>query len=87
MAVGVLESLAGQRGAPCGGTEQEAPAALVTERPDEVADALEAARQAVAANPRDEAALARLAASCRLLIDPVGAAAAEAAPTTETTED
>ena len=33
--------------------------------------------KAVAENPRDEDALARLAASCRLLVDPVGAAAAE----------
>ncbi len=41
-------------------------------------DALAAARKAVAENPRDEDALARLAASCRLLVDPVGAAAAEA---------
>ncbi|AMV36281.1 tetratricopeptide repeat protein [Planctomyces sp. SH-PL62] len=41
------------------------------------ADALEAAKKAVAANPRDEDALARLAASCRLLVDPAGAAAAE----------
>ena len=31
----------------------------------------------MAENPRDEDALARLAASCRLLVDPVGAAAAE----------
>lgn len=43
------------------------------------ADARAAARKAVAENPRDEDALARLAASCRLLVDPVGAAAAEAA--------
>ena len=35
--------------------------------------------KAVAENPRDEDALARLAASCRLLVDPVGAAAAELA--------
>ena len=42
-------------------------------------DANAAARKAVAENPRDEDALARLAASCRLLVDPVGAAAAEAA--------
>lgn len=42
------------------------------------ADAKTAARKAVAENPRDEDALARLAASCRLLVDPVGAAAAEA---------
>ncbi|WP_165248728.1 tetratricopeptide repeat protein [Paludisphaera soli] len=40
-------------------------------------DALEAAKKAVAANPRDEDALARLAASCRLLVDPAGAALAE----------
>ncbi|MDG3006931.1 tetratricopeptide repeat protein [Paludisphaera mucosa] len=40
-------------------------------------DALEAAKKAVAANPRDEDGLARLAASCRLLVDPAGAAAAE----------
>ncbi|WP_165066665.1 tetratricopeptide repeat protein [Paludisphaera rhizosphaerae] len=40
-------------------------------------DALEASKKAVAANPRDEDALARLAASCRLLVDPAGAAAAE----------
>ena len=33
----------------------------------------------MAENPRDEDALARLAASCRLLVDPVGAAAAELA--------
>ena len=42
-------------------------------------EALDAARKAVAENPRDEDALARLAASCRLLVDPIGAAAAEAA--------
>jgi Tfp pilus assembly protein PilF len=42
-------------------------------------DALAAARQAVAENPRDEEALGRLAAACRLLVDPVGAAAAELA--------
>ena len=41
-------------------------------------DAKAAAEKAVAENPRDEDALARLAASCRLLVDPVGAAAAEA---------
>ena len=40
-------------------------------------DAKAAALKAVAENPRDEDALARLAASCRLLVDPVGAAAAE----------
>ena len=42
-------------------------------------DALEAARKAVAENPRDEDALARLAAASRLLVDPLGAAAAEVA--------
>ena len=42
-------------------------------------EALDAARKAVAENPRDEDALARLAASSRLLVDPVGAAWAEAA--------
>jgi cellulose synthase operon protein C len=42
-------------------------------------EALDAARKAVAENPRDEDALARLAATSRLLVDPVGAAAAEAA--------
>ena len=42
-------------------------------------DAKAAAMKAVAENPRDEDALARLAASCRLLVDPVGAAAAELA--------
>jgi tetratricopeptide (TPR) repeat protein len=42
-------------------------------------EALDAARKAVAENPRDEDALARLAAASRLLVDPVGAAAAEAA--------
>ena len=41
-------------------------------------DALAAARRAVAEDPRDEEALARLAASCHLLVDPVGAAVAEA---------
>ena len=40
-------------------------------------DAKAAALKAVAENPRDEEALARLAAACRLLVDPVGAAAAE----------
>ena len=40
-------------------------------------DAKAAALKAVAENPRDEDALARLAAACRLLVDPVGAAAAE----------
>ncbi len=42
-------------------------------------DAKTAALKAVAENPRDEEALARLAAACRLLVDPVGAAAAELA--------
>jgi tetratricopeptide (TPR) repeat protein len=41
-------------------------------------DALAAAKKAVAENPRDEESLARLAAACRLLVDPAGAAAAEA---------
>jgi Tfp pilus assembly protein PilF len=41
------------------------------------ADAHEAATKAVALDPKDEDALARLAASCRLLIDPIGAADAE----------
>jgi tetratricopeptide (TPR) repeat protein len=40
-------------------------------------DAKAAAVKAVAENPRDEDSLARLAASCRLLVDPVGAAAVE----------
>jgi tetratricopeptide (TPR) repeat protein len=38
-----------------------------------------AARKAVAENPRDEEALGRLAAACRLLVDPIGATAAELA--------
>jgi tetratricopeptide (TPR) repeat protein len=42
-------------------------------------DALAAARKAVAENPRDEDALARVAAACRLKVDPAGAAAAELA--------
>jgi tetratricopeptide (TPR) repeat protein len=42
-------------------------------------DAKAAALKAVAENPRDEDALGRLAASCRLLVDPVGSAAAEMA--------
>jgi tetratricopeptide (TPR) repeat protein len=42
-------------------------------------DAKAAARKAVAESPRDEEALGRLAASCRLLVDPVGATAAELA--------
>ncbi len=42
-------------------------------------DAKAAAQKAVAENPRDEDALGRLAASCRLLVDPIGAAAAEQA--------
>jgi len=42
-------------------------------------DALAASRKAVAENPRSEEALARLAASSRLLVDPLGAEAAEAA--------
>ncbi len=41
-------------------------------------DAHAAAKKAVEANPRDEDALARLAASCRLLVDPLGYLAAEA---------
>lgn len=41
-------------------------------------DALDAAKKAVAEAPRDEDALARLAAAYRLLVDPVGAAAVEA---------
>ena len=40
-------------------------------------DALENARKAVAENPRDEDGLARLAASARLLVDPLGAQAVE----------
>lgn len=40
-------------------------------------DALNAARKAVAENPKDQDALARLAASYRLLVNPVGAFAAE----------
>lgn len=40
-------------------------------------EALDAAKKAAVANPRDEDALARLAAASRLLVDPVGAAAAE----------
>ncbi len=42
-------------------------------------DAKAAAQKAVTENPRDEDGLARLAASCRLLVDPMGAAAVEAA--------
>jgi cellulose synthase operon protein C len=42
-------------------------------------DAKAAAQKAMAENPRDEDSLGRLAASCRLLVDPVGAAAAEQA--------
>jgi tetratricopeptide (TPR) repeat protein len=42
-------------------------------------DAKSAAEMAVAEHPRDEDALARLAASCRLLVDPLGAASAEVA--------
>ncbi|WP_422927604.1 tetratricopeptide repeat protein [Singulisphaera sp. PoT] len=41
-------------------------------------DALASSRKAVGENPRDEDGLARLAASCRLLVDPLGASAAEA---------
>jgi tetratricopeptide (TPR) repeat protein len=41
-------------------------------------DAKAAALKAVAENPRDEDALGRLAACCRLLVDPAGAAVAEA---------
>ncbi|MBX6312231.1 MAG: tetratricopeptide repeat protein [Isosphaeraceae bacterium] len=41
-------------------------------------EALEAAQKAAAENPNDEEALARLAAACRLLVNPAGAAAAEA---------
>ena len=41
------------------------------------ADALESARKAVAVDPRDESALARVAAASRMLVNPVGAAAAE----------
>ena len=40
-------------------------------------EAKAAAVKAVAENPRDEESLARLAASCRLLVDPAGAVAAE----------
>ncbi len=42
-------------------------------------DAKAAALKAVAENPKDEDALARLAASCRLLVDPAGSAVAESA--------
>ncbi len=42
-------------------------------------EARDAAKKAVAENPKDEAALARLAATARLLVDPAGATAAEAA--------
>ena len=41
-------------------------------------DALEAAKKAVAEDPKDLEALGRLAAAYRLLVDPVGASAAEA---------
>jgi tetratricopeptide (TPR) repeat protein len=41
-------------------------------------EALEASKAALRENPRDEEALARLAASYRLLVDPVGAVMAEA---------
>ncbi len=41
-------------------------------------DALEAAKKAVVETPKDEDALARLAAAHRLLVDPIGAAAVEA---------
>ncbi len=44
-------------------------------------DAHDAARKAVAENPRDIEALARLAATARLLVDPIGATAAELAAT------
>ena len=40
-------------------------------------DARDNARKAVAENPRDEDALARLAAAARLLVDPLGAQAVE----------
>jgi tetratricopeptide (TPR) repeat protein len=40
-------------------------------------DARKAAEKAVAENPRDEDALGRLAAACRLLVDPAGTSAAE----------
>ena len=42
VAVGVLEALAGQRGAAGGGADQEAPGQLVGHRPDRVGGALEA---------------------------------------------
>jgi tetratricopeptide (TPR) repeat protein len=42
-------------------------------------EAKAAARKAVAENPHDEESLARLAACCRLLVDPLGASAAESA--------
>jgi tetratricopeptide (TPR) repeat protein len=41
-------------------------------------EALDAAKKAVAENPKDEEALARLAATYRLLVNPLGATAAEA---------
>lgn len=47
-------------------------------------DALEASKKAVALNPRDQDALARLAASYQLLVQPIGAAAAEAAALRDT---
>ncbi|MFO0959235.1 MAG: tetratricopeptide repeat protein [Isosphaeraceae bacterium] len=53
-----------------------ADAAISDERFD---DALKAAKLAVTEMPKDEEALARLAAAYRLLVDPVGAAAVEAA--------
>ena len=43
------------------------------------AEARDAARKAVAINPKDEEALARMAATARLLVDPAGVWAAEAA--------
>lgn len=46
---------------------------------EKFAEARDAARKAVTENPKDQAALARLAASARLLMDPAGATAAEAA--------
>lgn len=52
-----------------------ADAAIADERFE---DALSSSRKAVLENPKDEEALARLAASYRLLVDPLGASAVEA---------
>ena len=64
LAVAVLEALTGERGATGGRAEQEAPPALVAERPDEVADTLEAEHR-IEDEERDHRLTPRRVRTCR----------------------